>query len=152
MTKAETKGEPPAGDEKKSITDDESENAFAQGLHTGCHSTTSVGRDTPKIGVAADLPQTLDLSGFSGDCQSMTDKKESSPGWARTTDTRINRTAWNLAKNRCFPGTYRIICHENSQRICCDLVRSLQDFPVITGFKTVITGLRFSLFRRSRFA
>ena len=84
----------PAADEKKSLAEDESEKAFAQqfaqGLHTGCHSTTFGGSDTPTIGVAWSLPQTLDLSGFSGDCQSMTDKKESSPGWARTTDTRIN--------------------------------------------------------------
>ena len=63
---------------------------FAQDHRGGCHLGSEDGSETPEGVVAGSLPQTLDLSGFSGDCQSMTDKKESSPGWARTTDTRIN--------------------------------------------------------------
>ncbi len=63
---------------------------FALAHGGGCHLGADHGSETPEGVVAGPLPQTLDLSGFSGDCQSMTDKKESSPGWARTTDTRIN--------------------------------------------------------------
>ncbi len=63
---------------------------FAQTDRGECHLGSDDGSETPEGVVTGSLPQTLYLSGFSGDCQSMTDKKESSPGWARTTDTRIN--------------------------------------------------------------
>ena len=63
---------------------------FALTNRGGRHLEAEGGSGIPKGVVSGPLPQTLDLSGFSGVCQSMTDKKESSPGWARTTDTRIN--------------------------------------------------------------
>jgi len=67
---------------------------FAQDYRGGCHLGSDDGSETPEGVATGSLPQTLALSGFSSDCQSMTDKKESSPGWARTTDTRINSPAY----------------------------------------------------------
>ena len=86
------RAESDAGDLERKETKDAKTFAlqFAQTIRGGGHLEAGGGNDTPEGVVSGPLPQTLDLSGFSGDCQQMADKNESSPGWARTTDTRIN--------------------------------------------------------------
>ena len=65
-------------------------------LTGGWHLGADDGNKTPEGVVAGRLPQTLDLYGFSGYCQMMTDRKESSPGRPRTSDIRMTSRASDL--------------------------------------------------------